>query len=184
MPGPLLLIAAAIPAVGGALIRMVAPGLLKELGKKYLTRATAAQVKKAGKNIPTADKKQIISQSRVNKLKSEGKLPGRMKDQASGERSRTTPSVRKPVTSRSEKIRRADPDYRVGQEPPLTGKLKFPKEHPGKVSRADKDAINPVLRTARGNGTKVSKIGLSRKSGGSVKAKKYAYGGRVAKYKD
>ena len=177
------LIAAAIPIVGGTVIRMVAPGLLKELGRKYLTRATAAQVKKAGKNIPTADKKQIISQSRVNVAKSKGKLPGRMKDQASGERSRTTPSLRKPTTPRSKKIRRADSDYRVGQTKELTGELKFPKEHPGKVSRADKDAINPAYREAVGSGTKVSRKGLYRKSGGSVKAKKYAYGGRVAKYK-
>ena len=188
------LIAAAIPIVGGMVIRMVAPGLLKELGKKFLTRATAAQVKNAGKNIPTATKSQVISQSRVNVAKSKGKLPGRMKDQASGERSRTTPSVRKPVTSRKEKIakqlasegktpRKPDTGYRVGQTKELTGRdLKIGGESAQQA--ADRAAMNPAYREAIGSGTKVSRKGLYRKSGGSIKPKQYAYGGRVAKYKD
>ena len=183
------LIAAAIPIVGGTVIRMVAPGLLKELGRKYLTRATAAQVRKAGKNIPTADKKQILSQSRVNKLKSKGNLPGRQ-----GERSpKPTSSVRKPVTSRKEKIarqlanegktpRKPDTGYRVGTTKELTGRdLKIGGE--SAQAAADRAAMNPAYREAIGSGTKVSRKGLYRKSGGSVKAKKYAYGGRVAKYK-
>ena len=180
------LIAAAIPIVGGTVIRMVAPGLLKELGRKYLTRATAAQVRKAGKNIPTADKKQIISQSRVNVAKSKGKLPGRMKDQAYGKRSRTTPSVRKPVTSRKEKIarqlanegktpRKPDTGYRVGTTKELTGRdLKFKGRSSQEAS--DSAAINPAYTQATGRVREYAR-------GGSVKAKKYAYGGRVAKYK-
>ena len=187
------LIAAAIPIVGGMVIRMVAPGLLKELGKKFLTRATAAQVKNAGKNIPTANKSQIISQSRVNVAKSKGQLPGRMKDQAYGERSRTTPSVRKPVTSRKEKIarqlasegktpRKPDTGYRVGQTKELTGRdLKFHGE--GTQAAADRAAMNPAYREAVGSGRKVLRKGLSRKSGGSVKAKKYARGGGIRKPK-
>ena len=193
MVAPIALIAAAIPAVGGAIIRMVAPGLLKELGKKFVKKATAKQVRDAGKNIPTANKSQIISQSRVNVAKSKGKLPGRMKDQAYGERSRTTPSVRKPVTSRKEKIARQlasegktpkkpDTGYRVGQTKELTGRdLKFHGE--GTQAAADRAAMNPAYREAVGSGRKVLRKRLSRKSGGSVKAKKYARGGGIRKPK-
>lgn len=176
------LIAAAIPIVGGTVIRMVAPGLLKELGRKYLTRATAAQVRNAGKNIPTATKSQVISQSRVNIAKSTGKLPGRQ-----GERSpKPTPSVRKPVISRKEKIarqlasegktpRKPDTGYRVGTTKELTGRdLKFKGRSSQEAS--DSAAINPAYTQATGRVREYAR-------GGSVKAKKYAYGGRVAKYK-
>ena len=170
MAGPIALIAAAIPIVGGTAIRMVAPALLKELGRKYLTRATAAQVRQAGKNIPTATKSQVISQSAVNVAKSRGKLPGR-------QGKRTTPSLRKPTTPRSKKIRRADSDYRVGQTKELTGRdLQFK----GRSSQQKEDsaAMNTALDAARGSGTKVSRKNLPR-----IQPKNYAYGGRVAKYK-
>ena len=179
MAGPIALIAAAIPIVGGTAIRMVAPALLKELGRKYLTRATAAQVRQAGKNIPTATKSQVISQSAVNVAKSRGKLPGRQ-----GERS--TPSLRKPTISREEKIarqlakegktpRKPDTGYRVGKTKELTGtNLKFRGRSSQEAS--DSAAMNPAYKQATGRIREYAR-------GGKVSAKKYAYGGRVAKYK-